>query len=43
VDHVCWTMGGQVCIVGLQALEVRRAELRARRFVEVGPQAGRFV
>jgi len=33
VDHVCWTTGGQV----------RRVGLRAGRFVEAGPRAGRFV
>ncbi|QCE03712.1 hypothetical protein DEO72_LG8g1737 [Vigna unguiculata] len=30
VDHMCWTTGGQV----------RRAGLRAGRFVEAGPRAG---
>ncbi|QCD87256.1 hypothetical protein DEO72_LG3g1790 [Vigna unguiculata] len=30
VDHMCWTTGG----------EVRRAGLRAGRFVEAGPRAG---
>jgi len=33
VDHMCWTTGSQV----------RRAGLRAGRFVEAGPRAGRFV
>jgi len=33
VDHVCWTMSG----------EVRRVGLRAGRFIEVGPRAGRFM
>ena len=33
VDHMCWTTDGQV----------RRAGLRAGRFVEAGPRAGRFV
>jgi len=32
-DHMCWTTGGQV----------RRVGLRAERFVEAGPRAGRFV
>jgi len=33
VDHVSWTTEGQV----------RRAGLRAGRFVEAGPRAGRFM
>ena len=33
IDHVFWTTGG----------EVRRIGLRARRFVEARPRAGRFV
>jgi len=33
VDHMCWTTG----------IKVRRAGLRAGRFVEAGPRAGRFV
>jgi len=33
VNHMCWTTGGQV----------RRVGLRAGRFVEAGPRAGRFV
>jgi len=33
MNHVCWTTGG----------EVRRVELRAERFEEVEPRAGRFV
>jgi len=33
LDHVCWTMVGEVLRVGL----------RAGRFVEIGPQMGRFV
>jgi len=33
VGHMCWTTGEQV----------RRAGLRAGRFVEAGPRAGRFV
>jgi len=33
VDHMCWTTGGQV----------RRVGLRAGRFEEARPRAGRFV
>ena len=33
MDYVCWTRGGEVCRVGL----------RAGRFVEARPQAGRFM
>ena len=33
VDHMCWTTSG----------DVRRVGLRAGRFVEVEPRAGRFV
>jgi len=33
MDHACWTSGR----------EVRRVGLRAGRFVEARPQAGRFV
>ena len=33
VDHMCWTIGGQV----------RRVGLRTRRFVEAGLGAGKFV
>jgi len=33
MDHMCWTTGGEVC----------RVRIRARRFVEVGPRAYKFV
>jgi len=37
VDHICWTTGRTTI------WEVRRAGLRAGRFVEAGSRAGMFV
>jgi len=41
--HVCWTTGGEVRRVGLQAGRFVEVGLRAVRFVETGPRARRFV
>jgi len=43
VDHVCWTMSGEVRRVGLRVGRFVEVGLRAGRFVEAGPRAGRFV
>jgi len=43
VDHACWTTGGEVHRVGLQAGRFVEARLRAGRFVKAETQTGRFV
>ena len=43
MDHVCWTMGGEIRRVRLRAGRFVEAGLRAGRFMEAGPRAGRLV